>query len=78
VANRAQPALTWQAPTEITYGTALGTAQLNALATVAGEQGVIPLPGEYLYSPPAGAVLPAGSQTLAVTFQPSTPPSTAL
>src|SRR4051812_37893599 len=47
------------APASITYGTALGAAQLNATATV---------PGAFLYSPAAGDVLGAGNHTLTVTF----------
>jgi hypothetical protein len=55
-------ALTWSSPAPITYGTALGTTQLNATAPVAGT---------FVYSPAAGAVLGAGSQTLSVTFKPT-------
>jgi len=60
------PAITWAAPAAITYGTALGAGQLNATANVAGT---------FAYSPQAGTVLPAGAQTLAVTFTPSDPKS---
>jgi probable HAF family extracellular repeat protein len=51
--------VTWGAPASITYGTALGAAQLNATATV---------PGAFVYSPAAGDVLGAGNHTLTVTF----------
>jgi hypothetical protein len=50
----------WANPADITYGTALTAAQLNASADV---------PGSFSYSPPLGTVLPAGpNQILAVTF----------
>jgi len=57
-----QPKVTWAAPAAIVYGTALGAAQLKAAASVAGS---------FAYSPAAGAVLPAGLQTLSVTFTPT-------
>jgi hypothetical protein len=46
----------------MTYGTALAAAQLNAGSTVAGT---------FVYSPVAGVMLTAGSQTLTATFIPS-------
>jgi subtilisin-like proprotein convertase family protein len=61
---KTQPPLTWANPADVTYGTALGAAQLNAVAS-----GV---PGTFVYNPPAGTVLGAGSgQSLSVTFLPS-------
>jgi hypothetical protein len=60
--NQATPAITWPTPTAISYGTALGAAQLDATSPVAGS---------FAYSPAAGAVLVAGSQTLKATFTPS-------
>ena len=62
VVNKAAPAITWATPAAITYGTALSATQLNADAG---------MPGSYVYSPPAGTVLPAGSNTLNVTFTPT-------
>ncbi len=63
VVNKATPIITWPAPAAITYGTALGAAQLNASANTAGT---------FVYSPPAGTVLNAGpSQTLSVSFTPT-------
>lgn len=56
------PTITWSAPAAITYGTALSTSQLNASASV---------PGTFVYSPAAGAVLAAGMQMLSVTFTPT-------
>jgi hypothetical protein len=51
--------ITWKKPAAIDYGTALRSTQLNATATV---------PGSFVYSPAAGTVLAAGTQTLSVTF----------
>jgi RHS repeat-associated protein len=62
VVTQATPVITWATPAAITYGTALGATQLNATASVAGT---------FAYTPAAGAVLPAGSQTLSVTFTPT-------
>jgi sugar lactone lactonase YvrE len=60
--TKATPAITWQTPAAITYGTALGTTQLDASSTVAGT---------FKYSPAGGNVLAAGSHTLTVTFTPN-------
>jgi hypothetical protein len=60
---KATPAITWSAPVNIVYGSALGAAQLNATASV---------PGTFVYAPAAGTVLPAGTgQPLVVTFTPT-------
>ena len=59
----ATPVITWPTPGSITYGTALSGTQLNATASVPG--------GTFSYSPPVGSVLPAGPQTLSVTFTPT-------
>lgn len=56
------PMITWPQPAAITYGTPLGSSQLNSTASV---------PGTFAYSPPAGTVLNVGSQTLSVTFTPT-------
>ena len=58
----ATPTITWSAPAPITYGAALSSTQLNATASVAGT---------FSYSPAAGTVLGAGTQTLTVTFTPT-------
>ncbi len=60
--NKATPAVSWTAPTQITYGTALSSTQLNATANV---------PGTFAYTPAAGTVLGAGPQTLSVAFTPT-------
>ena len=60
--SKAAPAVSWAAPTAITYGTALSATQLDATATI---------PGTFAYSPAAGVVLGAGSRTLSMTFTPT-------
>jgi dienelactone hydrolase len=54
------PVLQW-APNTLTFGTALGAAQLNATADV---------PGTFAYDPPAGTVLGVGPHRADLTFQP--------
>ena len=61
-AQPTQTVLTWASPASISYGTALGAAQLNASANA---------PGTFVYNPTAGTILAAGSKTLTVTFSPS-------
>lgn len=58
-----QPVITWPTPSPIVYGTALGSAQLNA-----SSGGV---DGTFMYTPAAGAILAAGAQTLSTTFTPT-------
>jgi hypothetical protein len=60
--TRATPVLTWAAPAPIVYGAALSATQLNATASV---------PGTFVYTPPAGTVLPAGTHTLSAAFTPT-------
>jgi hypothetical protein len=62
VTEKAVPIITWATPAAILYGTALSAKQLDATASVAGT---------FVYSPAAGAVLTAGSQTLSATFTPT-------
>ncbi len=54
--------LSWTTPAGISYGTPLSATQLNATASVAGT---------FLYNPTAGTTLPAGTNTLSVTFTPT-------
>jgi hypothetical protein len=56
------PTITWATPAAITYGTPLSATQLDASSTVAGR---------FVYTPAAGTVLGAGTQTLSVTFTPT-------
>ncbi len=62
------PQMTWPAPADIVYGTALSSTQIDATATWNSS----PVPGTFTYTPPAGTVLYSGSnQTLSVTFTPT-------
>jgi len=61
--SQVTPTLSWTAPAAIVYGTALSGAQLDASS---GN-----IAGTFAYSPTAGTVLTAGSQTLTVTFTPT-------
>src|SRR5206468_8763294 len=60
--SQATPTITWSNPAGITYGTALSNAQLNATASVAGS---------FAYTPAAGSIPTAGTDTLSVTFTPT-------
>jgi hypothetical protein len=60
--TQAAPVLTWTRPASITSGTALSTSQLNASP---------PVPGTLVYTPAAGVILAAGTNTLSVTFTPT-------
>jgi Flp pilus assembly CpaE family ATPase len=53
--------VTWPTPEPITYGTALGSAQYNPTASVAGK---------FAFTPAFGYVLPAGTHSLWCTFTP--------
>jgi len=56
------PGLTWANPAAISYGTPLGSSQLNATADVAGT---------FTFNPPAGTILSPGThQPLSTTFTP--------
>jgi hypothetical protein len=56
------PNVSWAAPASITYGTALDTNQLDAVADV---------PGSFAYYPSAGFVPGAGTNSLTVVFTPA-------
>jgi hypothetical protein len=60
------PQIAWENPADIVYGTPLSDAQLNATASAGGSE----VPGTFTYTPAAGEVLSAGSQTLHVDFEP--------
>ena len=60
--NQATPTLTWITPAAIDYGTPLSAEQLAASASVGGS---------FVYTPKAGTVLGAGTQTLNATFTPT-------
>jgi len=59
--TQAAPVITWNNPAAINYGTALSATQLNASATVGGS---------FTYTPAAGSIPAAGTDTLSVTFTP--------
>jgi glycerophosphoryl diester phosphodiesterase len=61
------PTVTWPPPDAILAGTPLGPTQLSATANVAGT---------FVYAPEAGAILPAGTHTLNVSFEPASAPGT--
>jgi RHS repeat-associated protein len=56
------PAIAWDTPAAITYGTALSGTQLDATS---------PVSGTFVYTPAVGTVQTAGTQTLSVTFTPT-------
>jgi hypothetical protein len=61
--TKATPTITWNKPADITAGTALGSAQFDATASV---------PGTFAYRPAAGTVLPKGqNQLLSADFTPT-------
>ena len=63
VISPSTPLVTWANPANIVYGTALGSAQLDATASV---------PGTFVYTPAAGTVLHAGqAQALSALFTPT-------
>ncbi len=66
---KATPLITWTGPnTDMTYGQALSSAQLNATATVNG----VTIPGTFVYTPGIGTVPPTGANfPLSVTFTPT-------
>ena len=64
----AAPAIHWESPAPIGYGTALGGTQLNATASGVGG---VSLAGEFAYTPAAGTILSAGSHVLVVDFTPN-------
>ncbi len=60
--SKTAPTISWHTPAAISYGAALSGTQLNATANVAGT---------FAYTPAAGTVLKAGTQTLSVAFTPT-------
>ncbi len=59
--TQATPTITWTPPSAIDDQTPLSSALLDATANVLGT---------FVYSPAAGTILSAGTQTLSVTFMP--------
>jgi sugar lactone lactonase YvrE len=60
--NKATPVLSWATPAAISYGTALSATQLDATSSAAGA---------LVYTPVAGSVPAAGTDTLSVAFTPT-------
>ena len=56
-----KPAIEWQKPEPVVYGTLLSDSQLNAKAFI---------PGTFDYTPALGSLLAAGEHTLSVVFTP--------
>jgi hypothetical protein len=62
-AGKTAPTITWAAPAAVPAGTALSATQLDATASV---------PGAFVYTPAAGAVMSVGGTTiLSATFTPT-------
>jgi hypothetical protein len=59
---KATPIVAWGSPAAITYGTPLGSGQLNATASTVGT---------FVYTPGSGTLLSGGTHTLSVTFAPT-------
>ncbi|MCY2938808.1 MAG: DUF4347 domain-containing protein [Planctomycetota bacterium] len=64
IVEKASQTISWNNPGNITYGTVLNAAQLNATATGPVGGSVV---GGLSYGPTLGALLNAGNQTLTVT-----------
>ncbi|BDX38975.1 hypothetical protein CYCD_23300 [Tenuifilaceae bacterium CYCD] len=63
ITDKLIPAIIWNTPSDIVYGTALSATQLNATCNAEGT---------FTYAPAIGSILNAGnSQVLSVTFTPS-------
>jgi hypothetical protein len=60
--SKVTPTITWAPPAPITNPTPLSATQLDATASITGA---------FVYTPPAGTVLAAGTQTLSVVFTPT-------
>src|SRR6185312_14239494 len=65
--SSATTTITWPTPAGITYGTLLSATQLNATAIANAAT----VPGTFVYTPAAGTLLTAGTQTLSVAFTPT-------
>jgi len=66
--NKATPNVVWPTPASVTFGTALGSTQLNATA-VGSILGAVA--GTYVYTPAAGTIPATGTDMLSVTFIPT-------
>jgi len=67
--SKATTVVSWPTPAPITTATPLSATQLDATASVPGL--LAGIPGTFVYTPPAGTFLPAGANTLKVSFTPT-------
>jgi len=70
---QAPTTLNWPTPAPLPYGTPLSATQLDATVTVTSNG--TPVPGTFVYTPAAGAILNTGNNTLSVSFTPTDPTS---
>jgi YVTN family beta-propeller protein len=72
---RKTPIIAWNNPANITYGTTLSSAQLDATASelmvFKGHWWFVSVPGTFVYTPPAGTKLNVGAHKLDVSFTPT-------
>ena len=71
VTGPAVPTIAWSTPAAIVYGTLLGSSQLDATASALVDGQIVNVPGTFTYTPLAGTLLAAGTQTLNVSFLPT-------
>ena len=70
--DKATPSIMWANPSDIIYGTALSSSQLDATASWIVNGSSQNVGGTFTYNPDAGDVLGAGNnQTLSVSFTPN-------
>jgi hypothetical protein len=67
LAEKLTSAIKWPTPAAIAYGTALSATQLDPTAFYNSTQ----LTGSFVFTPPSGRILVAGSSTLSVKFTPT-------
>jgi len=67
--SQVTPLITWKTPAPISPSTLLSTTQLDASAADPNTGAAVA--GTFVYTSPAGTILPLGSQRLSVTFTPT-------
>jgi hypothetical protein len=67
-ASQTTPTIEWATPQAVLSGTELSAVQLDATAWVPGT--TTSVSGTFVYSPAAGTIPAAGTDTLSVTFTP--------
>ena len=68
--NPATPTISWSNPAPIPYFTPLTGTQLDATASWMVGGNAVTVMGTFAYTPTAGTLLPAGTQTLSARFTP--------